>query len=186
MAKLLGIRAYARRRGVTHRAVQKAISAGRLQASVTEDDAGRVRIDPEKADLEWEASTNPSLQRNGAETGERTEDPPPTSPTRPEPAALEQRLAGPNFAQSHAIREAYLTKIARLNYEESAGSLVKVDEVRTQTFKVHRMARDALLNIPERISAELFAASSVHDVHQILVREINAVLQEMVDAGRRS
>ena len=45
MAELIGIRAYARRREVSHSAVQKAIASGRLAESVSRDKSGRVRID---------------------------------------------------------------------------------------------------------------------------------------------
>ena len=65
MAELLGIRAYARRRGINHSAVQKAISSGRLEKSLTKGKNGRVRIHPEKADAEWSHNTNSTLVRRG-------------------------------------------------------------------------------------------------------------------------
>src|SRR5881409_1039956 len=50
----LSQRAYARRRGVTHRAVQKAIKAGRITTSPDGT------IDPARADAQWTANTDPA------------------------------------------------------------------------------------------------------------------------------
>jgi len=53
----ISIRAYARHRGVSHTAVRKAINAGRI---TTESNG---MIDPDKADRQWDAQTDPSKQR---------------------------------------------------------------------------------------------------------------------------
>lgn len=52
---LMSQRAYARHRGVTHRAVQKALASGRITA--TPDG----RIDSALADALWDANTRPSV-----------------------------------------------------------------------------------------------------------------------------
>jgi len=169
---------YARRRGINHSAVQKAIRSGRLKESLARDAKGRIRIDPDKADQEWSRNTNDALRREGAtSTGH--------APARARPTIFPTEVpAGPSFSHSHAIREAYLAKTARLNYELLAKSLVSVDDVRAQAFKVNRMARDALLNIPARVSAELAATSDAHEVHEIMVREFTQVLEELSDGAR--
>ena len=50
----LSIRAYARHRGVSDTAIHKAIKTGRI----TPESDGT--IDPDKADAQWEANTDPS------------------------------------------------------------------------------------------------------------------------------
>ena len=52
----LSQRAYARHRGVTHRAVQKAIKAGRI---TTNSDG---TIDAARADAQWTANTDPATR----------------------------------------------------------------------------------------------------------------------------
>jgi hypothetical protein len=52
MAKLISLRAYARRRGCTLSTVQKAVSSGRIQLIDG-------KIDQKLADREWAANTNP-------------------------------------------------------------------------------------------------------------------------------
>ena len=53
----LSIRAYAKHRGVSDRAVRKALESGRIE----KDEQGL--IDPEKADTAWEKHTDPAMQR---------------------------------------------------------------------------------------------------------------------------
>lgn len=55
--ELVGLREYARRRGVTLQAVRKAIESGRLKRSVVEA-GGRRRLDVASADREWERRTH--------------------------------------------------------------------------------------------------------------------------------
>lgn len=62
LAKIgISLREYARRRGVSHTAVGKAIKDGRI--SVEADGS----IDPVKADLQWDAQTNPAMRRGAAQ-----------------------------------------------------------------------------------------------------------------------
>jgi hypothetical protein len=217
MANLLGIRAFARRRGVSHTAVQKAISSGRLKDSVCRDRQGQVRIDADLADREWGDNTDKAQQRerggHGGSTSERGSaetGAQPRGPRRPTLAAATSEpiagggstglgapvgaagdagpmpTSGPSFNQSRAVREAYRAKTERIRYELLVGSVVRADEVRSQAFRVHRVVRDALLNVPHRVAAELAATTSVHLVHQILLRELNGALAELVDEGRRN
>jgi hypothetical protein len=60
----ISLSAYARHRGVTPAAVQKAVATGRLRASVARDDRGAPRIaDVELADREWSARTQARIAR---------------------------------------------------------------------------------------------------------------------------
>src|SRR5574343_413339 len=80
---------------------------------------------------------------------------------------------GPSYAASRAVREAYSAKLLKLEHDEKAGRLVSVDAVRVEAFKVHRMVRDALLNIPDRCAAQLAQLTDTTEVHAYLLQEIN-------------
>lgn len=56
MPKLLSLRAYAKHRGVTLKAVQEAIEYGRIQKT-------NGKVDPIAADKEWQEKTNPAMAR---------------------------------------------------------------------------------------------------------------------------
>ena len=167
----VGIRAYARHRGVSHTAVQKALRAGRIQA---EADGS---IDPVRADRAWAGNTAAAAA------------PPP--PPREEVRSAEvcdvrrEPAAGPSFAQSRAIREAYAARLAKLEYEERTGALVRTEQVKLAWFDLLRVARDRLLNIPDRLADTLAAENEPRRVRELLAAEIRLVLTDLADQAER-
>lgn len=173
-------------RGVSGEAVRKAVASGRLTKSVVYDAKGRPSIDPDLAAGEWEAGTHPT------HGGKRTE---PAASPQPAPVAAPRPQAAPalapaddeprptpggaaaTFAQSRAIKEAYLARLAKLEFEEKSGVLVKADAVKNEAFKVARLVRDAMLNIPDRVSSELAADTEPFVVHRKLTLEIRKALE---------
>lgn len=93
----LSERAYARHRGVTHRAVQKAIRAGRITPNADGT------IDPGRADAEWNANTDPAAKRSveNENGGGR-----PETASRPTPALNIRRIlkkTAPKCACPHPL-----------------------------------------------------------------------------------
>ncbi len=162
---LLSLRAYAKHRGVALQAVQKAIASGRIQT--TKDAKGRVAIDPVAADESWEASTDPSKQRE-----------------EPEPQASSQ--ASSTYAISRANRELWQSKIAKLEYEKLNGTVIDAEEAKRTHFALARRVRDAILNVSNRIDGELAAETDPVKVHMILTRALNEALTELAGAGESS
>jgi hypothetical protein len=167
-------------RGVSGEAVRKAVSSGRLSRSVVYDAKGRPSIDPDLAAGEWEAATHPT---HGGKRAEPAAPPRPTPVAAPAPAPQEDEPrptpsgAAATFAQSRAIKEAYLARLAKLEFEEKSGVLVKADAVKNEAFKVARLVRDAMLNIPDRVSSELAADADPFVVHRKLTLEIRKALE---------
>ncbi len=159
---LVSIRKYAAHRGVSHTAVQKAIKQGRVK---TTPDG---KIDVEQADRDWGRNTSPV-----------------NAPKRA-PKATGDLGGGPTYAQSRAVRELYLARLAKIEFEERAGKLVSRDEVTVAAFTKARTVRDNLLNIPDRVAAMLAAESDPGRTHQILTDEIRKALIELSgdDSGR--
>jgi hypothetical protein len=183
---LLGIRAYAKRRGVTHAAVQKAIRTGRLSESISADERGQKRIDAELADVEWEKNSDPGQRRD-----------PGMQP--PNPIAGQQHLfkdsAGngksvvqPGVAQAfltaRTSREYYGAQQAKMRYERDAGRLLEADAVHAEAFRVARGVRDALLAIPPRIAAALAAERKPRAIEERLREEITQALEKIATQGR--
>jgi hypothetical protein len=149
----LSLRAYARHRGVSLAAVQKAIQTGRIQTTA------EGRIDVAQADQEWERNTHYGTT----------------------PATGDGAVSGPSYAQSRAIREAYLARLAKIEYEERTGKLISRDEVQVAAFNRFRVFRDNMLNIPDRMAAMLAAESDARKVHELLTGEIRKALHEFAD-----
>ena len=72
----------------------------------------------------------------------------------------------PPYANSRAVREAYLAKLAKLEYETRSGNLLPRDEVETAQFKVAWLARDNMLNIPDRSAHRLASETDPARVHR--------------------
>lgn len=165
--EVVTITEYARQRGITHDAVRKAITAGRLKECLVQNEKGRLRLLPDVADREWQENTQ----------HHRRPGPQPVAGGIFEPAADNDDLLDvPNFNVSRAKREAYQAELARLEYEEKQGTLVNAEAVKKEAFRTARLVRDAMLNIADRIAAELAADTDSFSVHRKLTDEIRTAL----------
>lgn len=151
---------YARRRGISQEAVRKAIQGGRLVECIVTNERGRQRIIPSVADAEWDKNTQHHRK------------------SLPDVPEIEDDLLDdiPNFNVSRAKREAYQAELARLEYEEKQGTLVNAEAVKKEAFRTARLVRDAMLNIADRIAAELAANTDAFAVHKQLTDEIRTAL----------
>jgi len=164
---VLSLRAYAKHRGVSLAAVQKAIRSGRIATTPTG------MIDSDRADAEWTAKTRP---------GQRRAKQAPAVAREPERA--EAPIGGGlDYFRARAVRENYLARLAKIEFEEKTAKLISRDEVQVAAFTKGRTARDNLLNIPDRLAAQLAAESDADKVHQILTGEIRKALDELAGAN---
>ena len=164
---VLSLRAYAKHRGVSLSAVQKAIRSGRIATNP----AGM--IDSDRADAEWNAKTRPGQRRAQKET--------PVAPI-PDPVRAEP-TGGLDYFRARAIRENYLARLAKIEFEEKTAKLISRDEVQVAAFTKARTVRDNLLNIPDRLSATLAAEADADKVHVTLTGEIRKALDELAGAN---
>jgi hypothetical protein len=160
-------RAYAKRRGVTHGAVQKAIKSGRIP--VTD---GK-KVDPDAADSAWAANTDESKPRNSVSGTPKLSVVPPV----PAPGGASSHLVATGYQASRAMHENYRARTARLEYERLTGALVSAEEVKVVAFNAARRAREALLAIADRQAPVLAAITDPAEIHRILTAEIRQVLE---------
>lgn len=158
-SKNLTLTDYAKHRGVRLQAVQDALKYGRI----TKEKDGK--LDPVKADEQWLKNTNAALARGQKKTPAKVVD------------------GEPDYFKSRAMRESYEAELAKLEFEEKSGKLIDADKVRRQAFEIARITRDAVLSIPDRISAELAGITDQATIHSILTKELNNSLQEIVRAN---
>lgn len=148
MTELVGIRAYARHRGVSHQAVMQAIKRGRLSASVVGEGRGK-KLDRRVADLEWEAKTDPrkvrpKASRKGGAPAKQGELPGMEGEEAPEP-----RAKGLSHATAAAAKVAMDVKLKQLDYEERMGNLLDRGQVERESFELARLVRDQVMGVPE-------------------------------------
>jgi hypothetical protein len=150
MAETGSQRAYAKHRGVTHRAVQKAVERGRI--SLMPDG----RVDFDKADAQWKANTVPSTSRKGRGA-------------RPGRGTLGEAM------RKLALERA---RLVRLQYRKQRGELLDAAEVEQATFEMGRRVRERLLNVAARIGPLLDGQNAAAS-YDIVDREMKLVCDEI-------
>ena len=168
----LSIRAYARHRGVSDAAVRKAIAAGRI----TPEADGTV--DPERADAEW--ARNTEAPRSGTRAKPvRVAVPPESAPAADGQSALP--TGGASLLQARTVNEVVKAQTNKVRLARLKGELVDRPQAIAHVFKLARSERDAWLNWPARISAQMAAKLGVdpHTMHIALEAAVREHLQEL-------
>ena len=178
----LSVRAYARRRGVSHVAVMKAAKAGRIPL---EPDG---TIDPAKADAGWDRATDPAKRNAKPNTGtaEKLRPVPETAIGSVRETLKEQGLpSGGNvtFVQARTAHEIAKAHLARLKLQERKGELIDRARATSLVFRLAREERDAWANWPARTAALMAAALGVdvHAMQTLLETHVRAHLGELAE-----
>ncbi|MBH1620511.1 elements of external origin [Stenotrophomonas maltophilia] len=168
----ISIRAYARHRGVSDAAVRKAIAAGR----VTPEADGT--IDAERVDREW--ARNSDAPRNGTATRAVKVAVPESSGTTGDGAAA-LPTGGTSLLQARTVNEVVKAQTNKVRLARLKGELVDRPQAIAHVFKLARSERDAWLNWPARISAQMAAKLNVdpHTMHIALEAAVREHLQEL-------
>jgi hypothetical protein len=87
------------------------------------------------------------------------------------------------YSRARAVRENYLARLAKIEYEERLGKLVSRDEMQVAAFNKFRTFRDGMLNIPDRVAAVIAAEADSAKVHAMLTTEIRKALLEFADGA---
>ncbi len=173
----VSVREYARRRGVSHVAVLKAIKAGRISR---EPDG---TIEPETADAQWDAGTDPAKRRPPKQTA--AEQPPEDSgatngPVTAEPVA---QTGGATFTQARTAHEIAKAQRARIQVQRLKEEVVDKARATAVVFRLARQERDAWVNWPSRVAALMASELGVeaHAMQKVLETHVRAHLSELAD-----
>ena len=203
--ELIGIRECARRLGVSDTAVRKAITAGRVTVAGRTESSNRPLVAWPQAADDWNRNSDATKRTHYGGTGTspwralydtapaevvlptRNQvlgiEPPPAAPAQApqqdiqaEPDTPATRVAAaPSLAQSKAVREAYMARLARLEFEERSGKLVSADEVKVRWFKRIKAAQTRILGIPAACK------SRAADLPLAVVAMIDSVCREALE-----
>lgn len=144
------------------------------------DDAGRA-VQGEGADGEGAAAGGAAQQDSTAtdDTAKGQGSGPAGGDAAGGPEASDDKIVSFNDAKTR--KEFYQAKQAELDYLERAGDLVAVKDVRRGAFHSGRLLRDALMNIPDRLSQSLAANTDPDRIHEILTEEISGALNDFTE-----
>jgi hypothetical protein len=154
---------YSRRRGCSVSTVQDAIASGRI----TRNSDGT--IDQEQADQDWQDHSNLAMVRDA-----RAKEP---STRRAERDSSQlERLT---YADARARKENFVAKLKHIELEQKLGNILPREQVSQTIETLFRVHRDRILNIPNRVAAQIFEQTSISDVHALLESELRASLEEL-------
>lgn len=83
------------------------------------------------------------------------------------------------------LREAEEARMARLKREEMEGQLIRLEAVRSAAANTLAATREALLQLPARLSTVLAAEGSPARVHDLLQQEIHQALAQLATLPER-
>ena len=161
MTEYLKIPAYAKVRGLSPEYIRRLIAKGVIPEKCCREFGKRWRINPECADKALDENLSQINRKKSKQ-------------------AKVIKIAGfekLTFSQARARKERYLSALRKLEFEEKTGQLISKAEVEQAAFNTARTVRDALLNIPDRISAILAAEADEFKVSEILTDEIRQALE---------
>ena len=172
----LSIRAYARHRGVTDTAVHKAIRAGRISP---EQDG---TIDPEKADRDWSRNSEPPRGGTRA-TAVKAAVPSEAATTGPADASQGKLPSGgASLMQLRTANEAVKLARGKIKVQKERDELVDRNQAIAHVFSMGRAERDAWLNWPSRVSAQMAAKLGL-DPHTMHIALDAAVREHLLELG---
>ena len=192
----LSIRAYARHRGVTDTSVHKAIRSGRINA------LSDGTIDADQADAQWERNTSSPTSGTQRPTV-KVKVPEFNGHERSHAGAMGGTGAtgvmgttgsvnaggtgGTSLLQARTVNEVVKAQTNKVRLARLKGELVDRPQAIAHVFRLARSERDAWLNWPARISAQMAAKLEIdaHTMHISLEAAVREHLQELGDLSPR-
>lgn len=168
----ISLRAYARARGCSLTAVQKAIASKRITALPDGT------IDAERANREWAKNTFAGQTVREAPAPERL-------PMHESPAPTGDPVTA--YLRARAVKESFQARTAELDYKERAGKLIDAARASEYAATFSAIVKDGLMAMPDRLAPMLAAVDDEKTIHRMLGAEITALLRKVskavADAG---
>jgi hypothetical protein len=179
-------------KGVSKASVSKALQSGRISGAVVME-GGKRMLDRDMALHLWDQNT---MRRNHAVPSvpeackrDRSPDPVPAALTpKGDVADQLRRLVAdlpddqiPDLYESRGRKEHYQAELAKLQVSQQRKELVSAEDVKREAFTMGRAIRDGMMNIPDRLSAQVAAISDPREVHRVMSEEIRVALRMLAD-----
>ena len=183
----ISLRGYARRRGVSHVAVMKAIKVGRI---TPEPDGS---LDPVKVDAQWDDQTDPArrpeapgderagIDQTAASDPDNSGDE--AAQARPPTAAEPAPQGAATFTQARTAHEIAKAQRARIEVQRLRGEVVDRAQATSEVFRLARRERDAWVNWPARVAALMAAELGLdaHAMQKVLEGHVRDHLNELAE-----
>ncbi len=175
--KPLSFSEYARRKGVSHTAVFRAVNNGRIVKGLVVLANGKKGILESVADKEWKDNTNPdhhfSRYREGGGSNNNEID--------PEESKAQSQSTLNAAKRAKAVFDA---KLAELEYKKKASILVEKDKVYKKLYDFGQELRNNFLALPDKVIDEILASDSRNEALTVLYDAIAQQLELLTKADK--
>ena len=149
-------REFAKRDGCSESLVRRGIKQGRLSAFPDGS------IDPALAGTPWRRSAH-TPAHSAADTAHTAHTSTHDADAAPN-AAIPELGDDSSFVEAQRVKEIYLAKKRKLEFEAMAGQLVERAAVDRDMYRLSRAERDALTGWPSRVAAEIAALFQIDPI----------------------
>jgi predicted transcriptional regulator len=170
---------FAKLMGVSKQAVSKAVSEGRIQLILDHSD-GKMKLNPDLASKQWREKTLPRIENSKI-----------TNPFKESKELKEEfgskaphLMDDADLMEAKTEKERFQAKLLELEFKEKTGELISAEKAKREAFKLGRILRDAILNVPSQICNELAADTDSFVVHQKLSMALTRALEAMVEEAQ--
>jgi hypothetical protein len=182
---VISLREFARRIGVSLPAVQRAAKpeTGRIEA-IRDPATGKITgIDWDTQQHAWSANSKhpqkiPHHRAGGRPRKDGTPTAAPSTPAR-EIDDAPPSPGGMSMSEIQRARELVKLQIDNEKLKEVRGETIAVSQVKQAGAKLAATIINGLYNIPERCADDIAGMSDPHEIHKLLVREIDATVNEL-------
>ncbi len=175
--QLLTVSAYARHRGCDEKAVRKAISENRITAIT--DAAGKRRIDPAVADIQWAKNTR--ARADSSRAGAVLSPSPGVGCQMDSEVGLAADSGSnegqANYADYRARTEKATAERAERENMKEAGRLVFATDVKRGIYDSYRALRDAAMAVPQRAAPRCIGLGDARDIERVISDELRKAFE---------
>ena len=159
---------------VSRQRISTAIKHGKLDGALV--GSGRARkIDLEKGLAAWAANIAP-IQQIGGRAQQRG----PKESSQEQPAKIDGKKKNINqltLSELQILQARYKAIAQKVDLDEKLGRVISIDQVNREFFDIARLTRDAILAVPDKLSAILAAESSERRINTILTEHFIDALE---------
>jgi len=165
----LTIKDYAKSRGISDKYIYRMISEGVIPKTALTKKGGKTLVEKERADIGLDRNTTSALR-----------DDKPLPPVSENVQIETSRRAGTeklSLNDAKTLTQRYRAALLKIELDEKTGRLIDSELIKISAFNKARAVRDALLNIPDRISPIIAAESNQNTVAELLTQELKNALE---------
>jgi hypothetical protein len=165
--------------GVTKQAVSKAVKEGRIQLLLDHKD-GKMKLNPDLAAKQWRENSMPRIENSKMANAFKSTSTPKNENEDPGSSTVDDNA---DLTEAKTETEKYKAKLLELEFKEKTGELISAEKAKREYFKIARILRDGILNVPSQICNELAVDTDPFIIHQKLTLALTKSLQSIVETA---